>query len=217
MRPHFPRSKSLTMATLFATNNRLPKRPRGQHMSSDSLSRRDLSCFPGKRGPNWHSNLASANFDRAAGNRPRLEEQKASPRQASAPFRAKQTQTNPLRLSCLLSVGYIKNGQNKPIVVNCHDFNCLVAKNARFLRFLNETPVNNRLPGKTTKTNPNKPIEVILLVFMRISQKSTKQTHGVYLKRFQCLTTIFRAVFAVFGCACVQPASGQVRILMTEN
>jgi hypothetical protein len=177
-------------------------------MSSDSMSRRDSSCFPRKRDQNWHSNLASAKFDSAVDNWRHLKERKAKLRQASAGrsrlFREKQTQTNPLRLTSSSSARYLKNRQNKPIQVNCHDFRRLGAKNALFLRFLDETPTTLPTMEWRGKTNPNKPIEVIDFVFSKIDQKSAKQTHGVYLNCFQRLTTILGADFAIFECATQQ-------------
>jgi hypothetical protein len=70
---------------------------------------------------------------------------------------AKQTQTNPLRLSRLVSVGWLKKGQNKPMAPIPNNISCLQGFSGPILRFLNEPRLErtkNRKPAKQTQTNP---------------------------------------------------------------
>lgn len=176
-------------------------------MPPDSLSRQAPSCRDCDR--NWHSNIASANFDPSVGCLRRVTGQKASLWRTSASrsklFRSEQTRSNPLRLTHSLSSGYLESRRIKPIGAKFHNFKCLGGESAGFWQFLNEVPAKPAINELPDEIRPIKPIEGILFVFMMISQKSQDQTHGVYLKRFQWLTTIFGPYFANFKCACVRP------------
>jgi hypothetical protein len=70
---------------------------------------------------------------------------------------AKQTQTNPLRLSRLLSKGWLKNSENKPIADNSSSIIRLHRFLASISQFLNEPGLvrpNCQKAAKQTQTNP---------------------------------------------------------------
>lgn len=178
-------------------------------MSSDYLSRRDSPCLLGKLSQNWRANLPSANS--VAQNRSHLLACKASARRTPAGcsrlFQGEQIRSNPSGLNHDFSMGCVKNPPIKPIGLNGRCFNHLGVKRGRFSRFLNATAAISEWPGRT---NPIKPIDVILPVFIKISQKSTDQTHGVHLERLQQLTAIFGRYFAIFKCSWSLPTTNWV-------
>jgi hypothetical protein len=70
---------------------------------------------------------------------------------------AKQTQTNPLRLTPAASMTWLKNDKNKPIGLNANPFSYLHRFWGQISQFLNESgasPLESQKTAKQTQTNP---------------------------------------------------------------
>jgi len=110
----------------------------------------------------------------------------------------KQTQTNPLHSSSLLSRRSRKNAENKPIARIARPINNLEGFSGGFLHFLNESVAILRSMNQGVKINPNKPIEVNSRVLNKMREETAKQTHCMYLMSGQRLTSILGLKIAVF-------------------
>jgi hypothetical protein len=112
---------------------------------------------------------------------------------------AKQTQTNPLRLSPDLSIRWTKIDGNKPIT----SILIVIRYLRRFLgaisRFLDEPHLGTAEEPECGKTNPNKPIGTNSILIKELGQNGQEQTHVDHLQCNQSIASIFRPDFQIFG------------------